>query len=105
MTPEWAGLAVTESATGVRLAAWVTPGAAKTALKGCHDGALKLLVRSPPEKGKANQEVVEFLAERLAVARKQVRVVAGLQSRRKTLEIAGLTAADLMARLETTGPA
>jgi uncharacterized protein (TIGR00251 family) len=51
----------------------------------------KLDLAAPPVEGKANDECVRFLAELLAVPRARVRVVSGLTSRTKVVEIEGVT--------------
>jgi uncharacterized protein YggU (UPF0235/DUF167 family) len=53
--------------------------------------AWKLDLAAPPVEGKANDECVRFLAELLAVPRARVRVVSGLTSRTKLVEIEGVT--------------
>lgn len=47
-------------------------------------------VTSKPEKGKANLELVKKLAAYFNVSSSQVRIVSGLRSRRKIVEIAGV---------------
>ena len=51
---------------GAVLAVRASPGAKRDEIRGEHDGALKVAVIQAPEKGKANQAVIELLAERLA---------------------------------------
>jgi uncharacterized protein (TIGR00251 family) len=58
-----------------------------------HDGRLKVAVTAPPVDGEANAAVVEVLAKALGVPRRQVEVIAGMSSRRKTVRIEGADAA------------
>jgi uncharacterized protein YggU (UPF0235/DUF167 family) len=58
-------------------------------------------VRSAPERGKANAELVSLLAGTFAVPRASIRVVAGLSGRDKVVEVKGLSAASADALLET----
>ena len=53
------------------------------------DGALKVRVRvtAPPERGKANREVVKLLARELGIAPTALEIVRGAQSRRKAVRI------------------
>ena len=53
------------------------------------DGAIEIRVRTtaPPERGKANREVVELLARELGVAPTSLEIVRGAGSRRKTIRI------------------
>jgi len=65
----------------------VVPGASRTRLGGLRDGALLARVAAPPEKGKANDELVTELARSLGIAKSEVEIVSGASSRRKTLSI------------------
>jgi uncharacterized protein (TIGR00251 family) len=53
--------------------------------------AWKLDLTAPPAEGKANEECVRFLAELTGVPRARVRIVTGLTSRTKVVEIEGIT--------------
>jgi uncharacterized protein (TIGR00251 family) len=54
------------------------------------DGALKVKVSAPPEQGRANAELCRLLAAHFGVPAPAVRVVAGVASTRKKVEIKGL---------------
>lgn len=51
------------------------------------DGFLKVKVHSPPEKGKANKEVVESLANYFGIKRSDILLVDGESSQYKTFMI------------------
>ena len=53
------------------------------------DGAIEIRVRvtAPPERGKANREVVKLLARGLGVAPSSIEIVRGAGSRRKTIRV------------------
>lgn len=78
-----------------RINVYVQPRASKTAIAGMHDGCIKIRLAAPPVDGAANAALVEFVAERLNVAKSKVRVVTGFSSRRKVVEVDGVTAAQL----------
>jgi len=67
----------------------VQPGAARSEFAGEHDGRLKLRLAAPANEGKANAELVEFLAAYFGVPKRNVRITAGLKSRRKRVIIEG----------------
>lgn len=90
---------LTEHAGGVTLDVLVQPRASRAKLGPVHDGRLKVAVTSPPVDGEANAAVVELFAKQLGVPRGAVEVIAGQTSRRKTLRIAGVTAAAIEALL------
>jgi uncharacterized protein (TIGR00251 family) len=84
------GIAVTplsSMTSSVRINVYVQPRASKTAVAGEHDGAIRIRLAAPPVDGAANAALVEFIAERLRIAKSRVRVVAGQTSRRKVIEI------------------
>ncbi len=84
---------------GVEFAVRATPGSAKTGVRGLHGGALKVAVQAPPEKGKANDAVVEVLAAYLGVPPRAVTVVAGHTSRQKRVQVLGVEAAAVRQRM------
>jgi uncharacterized protein (TIGR00251 family) len=63
------------------------PGAKRTEVAGVHGGALKIRIASPPVEGKANEELRRFLAEAFGVPLRNVTLVRGETSRRKTTRI------------------
>jgi uncharacterized protein (TIGR00251 family) len=87
----------------IRLDLRVSPGAARSAVVGRHGQGWKLRVVAPPEGGRANASVVELLAASLDVRRPDVRIVSGIGSRDKVVEISGLTLEEAERRLELAG--
>ena len=88
---------------GCELAVLVSAGSSRSGVQGIHGMALKVAVRSPPERGKANAEVERVLAGLLRLSRKQVRVVAGLMSRRKRVQLNGIGPAEVYSALQEAG--
>lgn len=88
---------------GLRVALRVQPGASRTVIDGpkeLEDGStvLALRVSAPAEGGKANAAAIKLLAKTWKVPKSAIDVVAGHGDRRKTVLIAGDSAA-LDARL------
>ncbi|MGN6103567.1 MAG: DUF167 domain-containing protein [Kofleriaceae bacterium] len=73
----------------------VQPRASRAQIAGRHDGRIKVCVTAPPVDGEANAAVIELIAEALGVPRRAVEVIAGASSRRKTLRVTGVTAAQV----------
>jgi uncharacterized protein (TIGR00251 family) len=73
-----------------RLTVKVHPRAKRSALNGRLGDAWKLALAAPPVDGKANDECIRFFAEFVAVPRSRVRIVMGLTSRLKVVEIEGV---------------
>jgi len=68
----------------------VVPGSSRDQIVGWLGDALKIKVTAPPEKGKANERVVELLAGALGIDAADVAIVAGHASPSKVVAIAGL---------------
>ena len=66
----------------------VIPKSSKTELAGyLPDGTWKVKVAAVPEKGKANRELIEFLAERLSVPKSRIHIVSGETSPLKRIRV------------------
>jgi len=76
----------------------IVPGARQTMVAGLHGDRLKIKVAAPPEKGRANQELLEFLAHTLKVPLKDVRLTSGATSRAKVVAVHDISP-DLESRL------
>ena len=64
----------------------VIPGAQRTEVIGwMASGVLKVRVQAPPEKGKANEELVKYFAKQLRLSRSEISIIKGRGSREKTL--------------------
>lgn len=83
-----------------RINIYVQPRASKTTVAGMHDGCVKVRLAAPPVDGAANAALIEFVAERLGIAKSRVRIVSGQASRRKVVEVDGVGAEQLKAALE-----
>lgn len=54
---------------------------------GLHGDALKVKIKAPPEDGRANAELLTFLAGALQISQRSLSLVAGQTSRRKVVEL------------------
>jgi uncharacterized protein (TIGR00251 family) len=82
----------------------VSAGSSRSEVRGIHGNALKVAVRSAPEKGKANKEVEELLAEFFGVNKRSAAVIAGQTSRNKQMQVTGVTLEAARARIATLSP-
>jgi uncharacterized protein len=82
-----------------RVTVTVSPGAATSELVGRHGDGWRARVAAPPERGRANEALVELLASTLAVPRASIRVVAGQAARRKVVAVDDLDAGEIDQRL------
>jgi uncharacterized protein (TIGR00251 family) len=76
------------------------PGAKKNAVLGERAGALRVAVTAAPERGKANEAVVELLAKALKLPRARIALLTGETSRDKRFLIEDINPDDLKACLE-----
>lgn len=83
----------------VRLNLKVAPKSSRNAVTGWTGDTLKLSVTTAPEKGKANQRVIEVLAQALDVPRSSISIVRGETAATKQVEIAQLSETEVFARL------
>lgn len=65
------------------------PGAARSEFAGEHGGRLKVRLAARAVDGKANEALIEFLASHYGVPKRNVRIVSGLKSRQKRVQIDG----------------
>ena len=82
--PSWRRV---ESNGGVVLDIHVIPRASRTEVDGVYDGALKIRLHAPPVDGQANQALIEWLADRLGIARRDIELLRGATARRKQLRV------------------
>jgi uncharacterized protein len=78
-----------------RLSVKIHPRARRSEITGRLGGAWKLSLAAPPVDGKANDECIRFFAEWSGVPRARVRIVMGLMSRTKVVEIEGIPQEEL----------
>jgi hypothetical protein len=62
-------------------------------------GALKVRLRAPAVEDRANEALVEFLAELLITPKSAVRILSGERSRTKRVEIRGVTRQQILGLL------
>jgi uncharacterized protein (TIGR00251 family) len=74
-------------ADGWSLTIRVQPGARRSEVVGPHGDALRVRVSGPAVDGKANAELVRFLAEHLGVPRSAVAIIRGHSSRTKVVRV------------------
>ncbi len=67
----------------------VLAGAGKTEfIEEMADGTLKIAVRAVPEKGKANQELIRYLAKEAGADKSDIKIISGAGERLKLIKIA-----------------
>jgi uncharacterized protein (TIGR00251 family) len=78
----------------------VQPRASKDEIAGEMGGTLKVRLRAPAMEDRANEALVEYLAELLKRPKSAVRILSGERSRTKRIEIHGVTRQQVLSLLE-----
>jgi len=90
---------LSETATGVRVDVEVKVRASQSRVLGIKANRLSVALAAPPVDGAANAALIETLAEHFDLPRRQVQLIAGERSRRKVVELTGLSKSALLARI------
>ncbi|MDN5292892.1 MAG: uncharacterized protein PWQ31_197 [Eubacteriales bacterium] len=89
----------TADGEGVRLTVKVQPRSNRNQVVGVEGDALKVKITAPPVDGEANRALLEFLAEKLGVAKSRLRILNGESGRRKVIFIGGVGSAEVTKKL------
>lgn len=65
----------------------VKTNARKEGVERLEDGSIRVSVNAPPQEGRANEAVIRVIAEHFAVAKSKIRIVGGLRSKKKVIEV------------------
>lgn len=68
----------------------VEPRSSKKGIAGVMDNIVKVKLTAPPVEGEANEQLIEVLSELTGARKSDIRIVRGLSSRRKVVEIRGV---------------
>jgi len=93
------GPSIQEGEDGITFVAKIVPGSSKTAIAGVLDDMIKIKVAAPPERGKANQCLIAFLARKLGVKKNAISITAGQASPVKHIQVFGVSADTLRENL------
>ncbi len=77
----------------------VHPGAGRNEIAGFSGGVLQVKIAAPPEKGKANRELSDFLSRILGVKKSSISIIKGETGRNKLIVIEGLDSDAIIKRL------
>ncbi|OGO00953.1 MAG: YggU family protein [Chloroflexi bacterium RBG_13_51_52] len=92
-------MSANKESPGIRLAVRVTPNAGRNEITDLKDGVLYIKIAAPPEKGKANKELIGFLAERMGIKKASLLIIKGQTSRNKVISIQGMSNEELLKRI------
>ncbi len=92
-------LKIQEADGGVVFSVKVVPAGSRTAISGLLDGTLKIKGSAPPQKDRANDCLIDFLAKQLGVKKSNVKIIAGQTSPIKKVQILGLSSETVVEKL------
>ncbi|MEJ2285521.1 MAG: DUF167 domain-containing protein [Desulfobacterales bacterium] len=78
-------ISIRKTPEGLAFKVLVQPRSSKNMIAGLHDGALKIKLTAPPVDNAANKMCLKFLAKSLGVAKSNLEIIAGHQSRHKQI--------------------
>jgi len=99
MTELWQNL-VRQIDNGCEFDVKVSPGARRSKIVGLLGPALKVDVNAPPQRGKANSELIDLLATGLNIPPADIQITRGKTSQRKRIRITNLPAEQLIEKLQ-----
>ena len=88
---------MTDTKTIIRVR--VLPRTSKNQIVGMDGGVFKVKLTAPPVEGKANKALVQFLAKKLGLPKRDIEIVSGEHSREKSIRINGLSVEEVMGKL------
>ncbi len=81
---------IEETKRGIILQVHVVPRSSKSEVAGFQGDALKLKLTAPPVEGQANAELIRVLSDILGIKKKQVKILSGHKSKKKSVAIEGI---------------
>jgi len=80
-----------KSKNGIMIEVKVEPRSSRRQISGIMDNdILKVKLTAPPVDGSANEQLIELISETTGVRKSQIKIVRGLSSKRKLVEITGV---------------
>ncbi len=76
---------------GILIEVKVEPRSSRKGISGVMGDMLKVKLTAPPVEGEANDQLIEVISEATGVRKSDVRIVRGHSSKKKTVEIKGIS--------------
>jgi uncharacterized protein len=78
----------------------VLPNAARNEIMGKQNGVWRIKIAAPPDKGKANKELISFLSDVLSLKKDVLTLLRGQASRDKVIGVEGLSQEEIDLRFQ-----
>ncbi|MDM8529050.1 DUF167 domain-containing protein [Anaerolineales bacterium HSG24] len=83
---------ITKAEEGAAFAVYVVPYARRNEVVGKHGDALKVKMTTKTTRGKkANEQLIEFLCQKLGIEKKNIEIAAGRESKEKMIVVVGMS--------------
>jgi uncharacterized protein len=83
-----------------KLSIKAVPGSRKNEITGFSNDVWRIKIAAPPDKGKANKELIEFLSEILDLRKEDISIFKGLTSHNKIISVLGLNQQEVLVKLQ-----
>lgn len=83
----------------------VKPSSPVSRVDGVYNDRIRIFISAPPEKGKANKELIRFISGKTGIARPDISIVSGMRSNYKNLSVMVPEGFDLVSSLLKTDKA
>jgi uncharacterized protein (TIGR00251 family) len=80
----------TKTRDGIRIEVKVEPRSSRKGITGTMGSMLKVKLTAPPVGGAANEQLIEVIAKATGANKSSIRIVRGLSSKKKVIEITGV---------------
>lgn len=80
---------------GVLLHVCVLPRASRSGIAEVREDDVRVRLQSPPLDGRANKELIQFMAEHLNCSKRSIQLLNGKKNRNKTLLVQGLSPTEI----------
>ena len=76
---------------GILIEVKVEPRSSRKKITGVIDNVLKVKLTAPPVDGAANEQLIGIISEETGIKKSGIRIIRGLSSKRKVIEIKGVS--------------
>lgn len=93
---------LTSVSSGIQIKIVVKPNSKQQEIKiDSEEKYIQISVKSPPDKGKANKELLKLLAKQLEIPTSNLSIVSGQTSRDKIILVTDISSDDLQKKIKT----
>lgn len=79
----------------VTITIYVVPRSSKSEIVGIYNDCLKIKLKAAPIDNAANEELINFLAEKLKIQKKNIGIISGTRQKKKVVSVTGCDTNDI----------